>query len=271
MVCSSVVGRGHLAGYRECQDAFRCNFARLVDPRNLSAQRSPQPLVAALSDGLGSARNSAAGAALTASIAQEAAESAFGAFGWPAATPRLLQHTLRHTLDVALDHLGESVRAIAANAPQPCPEASFAATLLVVVFRPPWLLVVNIGDGFVVAQRARGQLLMVSRPYVSAAEAGAVTSALATHASENADIICLCDPEITGLAASTDGLQDVSLEWEKTLPTVPHPEFFGPFFSGIADGSLTSLLTSRFLHQERIGGETADDLTLLAMARASEV
>ena len=35
-VCTSVTGSGHLAEHRECQDAFRCNYDQLTDPRVLS-------------------------------------------------------------------------------------------------------------------------------------------------------------------------------------------------------------------------------------------
>lgn len=204
------------------------------------------------------------------SIAQANAEAAFRGLNWAAATPRLLRDRLSRALVLSLDQFGEAVKSVTAAMGGSCPESSFAATLIVVVFRPPWLLAVNIGDGFVVARRATEQMLMVSRPYVSSVDASTVTTALSARAMANASLIFLYDPELSGFAASTDGLQDISLEWDRTMPSVPHAEFFGPFFSGVADGSLTSAHLARFLHQKRIADEAADDLTLVAMVYGSE-
>jgi serine/threonine protein phosphatase PrpC len=219
-VCTSVIGRGHLGIYRECQDAFRCNFAALVDPRTVSNGKPPGPLIATISDGLGSARNSAVGSTLAVSIAQAAAEESFNAISWDTATPWLLTRTLSAVLESAVGQLRESVVAITAATRHEWPESSFNATLLIVVFRPPWLLTANVGDGFVVAQREDGQLLMVARPYVSASEANATVTALQPSALARASVTSLYDPELTGFAASTDGLKEISLDWERSPPRV---------------------------------------------------
>jgi Protein phosphatase 2C len=270
VVCTSVIGRGHLEIYRECQDAFRCNYATLVDPRTQSNGRPPGPLITAISDGLGSAPNSAIGANLAAGIAQAVTRDAFSGIDWQTAHPSDLAHTVHTALEVALAELSAAVAAIRACTRQEWQNSSFNATLLIVVFRPPWLLTANVGDGFVIAQREGGQLLLVERPYVSASDASAVVTALQATALERAQVSCLYDPFLTGFAASTDGLKEISLDWQRTLPEAPHEEFFAPLLAGIADGTLTSTSITRFLHQDRIGAHAADDLTLVAAARAAK-
>jgi hypothetical protein len=269
-VCTSVIGRGHLEIYRECQDAFRCNYATLVDPRTQSNGRPPGPLITAISDGLGSAPNSAIGANLAAGIAQAVTQDAFSGIDWQAASPSDLAHTVHTALEIALAELSAAVAAIRASTRQEWQNSSFNATLLIVVFRPPWLLTANVGDGFVIAQREGGQLLLVERPYVSASDASAVVTALQATALERAQVSCLYDPFLTGFAASTDGLKEISLDWQRTLPEAPHEEFFAPLLAGIADGTLTSTSITRFLHQDRIGAHAADDITLVAAARAAK-
>jgi hypothetical protein len=227
-----------------------------------------RPFIASIADGLGSAPNSALGATLAVTIAQAAAEHAFAGFPWDTAAPRDPADTMSAMLKGALDQLRASATAIIDATGRKWPEASLNATLLVVVFRPPWLVSANIGDGFVIGQRQDGQLLMVAHPTVNTSDGSAVVPALHPAASAGADVTSLYDPGLTGFAASTDGLKEVSLDWEGVRPVTPHHGFFAPLLAGIASGTLTSAQVTRFLHQERIGGHAGDDLTLVAMARA---
>jgi hypothetical protein len=268
-VSTSVIGNGHLGIHRECQDAFRCNFTALTDPRVLSSGRPAGPFVASIADGLGSAPNSALGATLAVAIAQAAAEDAFHAFPWDTAAPRNLTSTMTAMLEGALDQLRASATAIIEATGRKWHEASLNATLLVVVFRPPWLVTANIGDGFVIGQRQDGQLLMVAHPSVNTSDGNTVVPALRHAALAQASVTSLYDPALTGFAASTDGLKEVSLNWEGIRPVTPHRDFFAPLLTGIANGTLASAQVTRFLHQERIGGHAGDDLTLVAMARAT--
>jgi Protein phosphatase 2C len=269
-VSTSVIGNGHLDIYRECQDAFRCNLATLTDPRALSNDHPAGPFIASIADGLGSAPNSALGATLAVTIAQAAAEDAFSAFPWARAVPWDFTKTLSAVLESTLGQLRASVGAIIGATGREWHESSFNATLLVVVFRPPWLVTANVGDGFVIAQRADGQLLMVTHPYVNPSDASAVVPALHRAALARSSVTSLYDPGLTGFAASTDGLKEISLDWEGTRPVTPHHDFFAPLLAGIANGTLTSAQVTRFLHQERVGGHAGDDLTLVAMARAAD-
>lgn len=269
-VCTSVIGRSHLEVYRECQDAFRCNYATLVHPRTLSSGRPPGPMIAAISDGLSSADNSAIGSNLAVGIAQAVTQDAFSSIDWQAASPSDLTRTAHTALDAALAELSGAVAAIRSRTGRDWPGSSFNATLLIAVFRPPWLITANVGDGFVIAQREGGQLLLVERPYVSASDASATLTALQPTAGARAQVSCLYDPFLNGFAAATDGLQEISLDWQRTLPEAPHEEFFAPLLAGIADSTLTSTSITRFLHQERISARAPDDLTLVAVARASK-
>lgn len=269
-VSTSVIGSGHLDIHRECQDAFRCNFATLTDPRVLSNGRPAGAFIASIADGLGSAPNSALGATLAAAIAQATAEDAFSSFPWDTAVPLDFTRTMSAVLDSALRQVRDSAAAIIAATGQEWHESSFSATLLIVAFRPPWLLTANVGDGFVVAQREDGQLLIVAHPFVSPSDGSATVTALQRTALARANVTSLYDPGLAGFAASTDGLKEISLDWEGTRPVAPHHDFFAPLLAGIANGTLTSAQVTRFLHQERIGGYAYDDLTLVAMTRACD-
>jgi len=269
-VSTSVIGSGHLGIHRECQDAFRSNLALLTDPRVLSSDEPAGPFIASIADGLGSAANSALGATLAVTIAQAVAEEAFSAFPWDTAAPGDFTSTMSVALEGTLDQLRESVTAIIGATGGKWHGSSLSATLLVVVFRPPWLVTANVGDGFVVGQRVDGQLLMVAHPSVNTSDGSAVMPALHRAALARASVTSLYDPGLTGFAASTDGLKEVSLDWEGTLPVTPHHDFFAPLLDGIANGTLTSAQVTRFLHQERISGHAGDDLTLVAMARAAD-
>ena len=268
-VCTSVIGRGHLQFYRECQDAFRCNVAELVHPRTLSNGRPSQPMIVTVSDGLGSAANSAAGSALATTIAQAATERAFAVVDWAAAQAWQLTSTLQGALESAVTQLRAAVAAVTATTQHEWQNSSFNATLLIVVFRPPWLLTANVGDGFVVAQRDDGQLLMVARPNVSGSDASATVSALQGTALARATVSCLYDTALRGFAASTDGLKDISLDWQGRVAETPHHDFFAPLLTRIADGTLAGQQVTQFLHEDRIGAIADDDLTLVAVARAT--
>lgn len=269
-VSTSVIGNGHLDIHRECQDAFRCNFATLTDPRVLSNGEPAGAFIASIADGLGSAPNSALGATLAAAIAQATAEDEFSAFPWDTAVPLDFTRTMSAVLESTLGQVRESVAAIIAATGRDWPESAFSSTLLIVVFRPPWLITANVGDGFVVAQREDGQLLIVAHPFVSASDASATVTALQRTAFARASVTSLYDPGLTGFAASTDGLKEISLDWEGTRPVTPHHDFYAPLLASIANGTLTSAQVTRFLHQERMGGQAGDDLTLVAMVRACD-
>jgi hypothetical protein len=236
----------------------------------LSSEVPAGPFIASIADGLGSASNSAAGATLAAAIAQAAAEDAFSAFPWDRAVPANISDAMSAALQSALGQLRGSVEAIIEKTGQQWSASSFNATLLMVVFRPPWLVTANVGDGFVVAQRADGQLLLVAPPYVQASDGSATVPALQRGAFERASVTSLYDPSLTGFAASTDGLKEISLDWEGIRPVTPHRDFFGPLLGGLANGTMSNAQITRFLHQDRIGKEARDDLTLVAMAHATD-
>jgi Protein phosphatase 2C len=184
--------------------------------------------------------------------------------------PEELWSTMSVVLQSALGRLRGSVEAIVETTGPEWSVSSFNATLLIVVFRPPWLVTANVGDGFVVAQRADGQLLLAAPPYVQASDGSATVPALQHGAFERASVTSLYDPSLIGFAASTDGLQGIGLDWEGIRPVTPHRDFFGPLFGGLASGTMSSAQITRFLHQDRVGGEARDDLTLVAMAHATD-
>jgi hypothetical protein len=105
---------------------------------------------------------------------------------------------------------------------------------------------------------------------VQASDGSATVPALQRGAFERASVTSLYDPSLTGFAASTDGLKEISLDWEGIRPVTPHRDFFGPLLGGLANGTMSNAQITRFLHQDRIGKEARDDLTLVAMAHATD-
>jgi hypothetical protein len=186
------------------------------------------------------------------------------------ADPADISGTMSAVLRSALGQLNASVAAIIETSGQQWSASSFNATLLMVVFRPPWLVTANVGDGFVIAQRADGQLLLVASPYVQASDGSATVPALQSGAFERASVTSLYDPDLTGFAASTDGLKEIALDWDAIRPVTPHRDFFGPLLAGLASGTMSNAQITRFLHQDRISGEARDDLTLVAMAHTTD-
>ncbi len=244
---ASVQGAGHAARALPCQDA------------HLWQNLPGGGCVLAVADGAGSASRSAEGArqavmaavaALTAGLADPWPD---GATGWTA----LLAEAYQGARD-ALCQLAAAARV---------PLGEFATTLTCAVAADPWLITAQLGDGWIVAQTAAGELLLAARPQRGeyANEAYFLTMDRALDGLE----VGVYRESLCALAASTDGLLRLALR----LPgAVPHAPFFRPLFDFAAarqDERAQQELV-RFLASAPVSARTDDDKTLVLATRVAQ-
>lgn len=268
-MATTVTGSGHQTTCGEPQDAFRNNFADLLPagPR-LGRSEGLEAAVAVVSDGLSSATHSAAGASLTTAFASVMFTDAFEDVTWDAVSSAELCERMRRGFDATVAAVSAALGA-ASNHVAMLSARDFGSTLTAFIFRPPWLIVLNLGDGFVVVQRGDGDLALVAAPYVDPETAGVTPVVLSPSATTRLQVRCVLDDEISGVAASSDGLADVGLDWEAREPTAPHAEFFGSLLDKVSKQELTGADVATFLRSPRMRDKTSDDLTLIAIARRS--
>jgi hypothetical protein len=235
-------GASHEATGKVCQDAYGL------------AMPSPEVLVVAVADGAGSAEYADVGANLAASsgvrhlcerLAGDAA--AFDEAG--------LKEVLREGLVAAREAVEAEAAAMRAS------ERDLATTLILIIAKPELIAVTQVGDGAAVVADREGRLVALTVPqageYIN--EVTFLTSSDALRTAQTT----VWRGRVGQLAAFSDGLQLLCLEWPECLP---HEAFFSPLFKFIsttedevqAAGELES-----FLGSERIKELTDDDLTLV--------
>jgi len=142
------------------------------------------------------------------------------------------------------------------------PLQSFACTVILVVIFDTHGLVLQVGDGAVVAEDADGSTYLLSRPdhgeYLN--ETSFVTSCDALMKVQKV----LCRQPLRRVAALTDGLERLALNmqtWE------PHQPFFEPLFHFAGRPHASTAELAAFLNSERVNGLTDDDKTLVLAIR----
>lgn len=244
----SLPGYGHLRDGVECQDACRHGLVEAAGAQ-----------VLAVADGAGSRARSAEGAALAVGLAVDVFGARLAAHGAPA-SPRAWRTLLAESYE---DVVAAFADATARMGPDP---AAFAATLTVVVLAYPWLGVVSIGDGFVIA-RAQDEAGEETLHLVTAADpAGeyvneAVFLSSASALSDVA-VACLHDPGLTGVALGTDGLLPAAIRRPGGRPR-PNPSFLEPLLGSLDAERPDPTSVARLLLDDRISALSADDKTLL--------
>ncbi|MDP9793136.1 hypothetical protein J2S43_001648 [Catenuloplanes nepalensis] len=216
-------------------------------------------LVIAVADGAGSRRHAAIGATLAVGMAhQEVGRLLRGRAGDSADIRGAARVGARRT--VRRFHRSVTALARAAGA-RP---ADFATTLTVVLARPPWVGAFSVGDGFVVTRNGAGELTLLHAPPREAARPpGAATLMPSRFGRVRVSRRLVRIDGLTGVAAGTDGLETLLIEFAGTQPVRPAAEPFGRLF-GLADdpGTDPSALT-RMLAGRRVGELTDDDRTLV--------
>jgi hypothetical protein len=245
IIAASVAGTSHLEKGLPCQDAH--SFRVLPGGE----------LLAAVSDGAGSAERSQEGACLAVKEALDGLEALWqgGAPGdeadWQAAITGLFDEIHQKLVDFA-GGVGAPLR-------------DFAATLTCALVTGDWLVVGQIGDGAAIAEDADGALFLTARPQRGeyANEAFFLTLPDATRCTT---VVAARRP-VRALALTSDGLLRLALK----LPGYePHPQFFRPlliFTRETADETQAQADLANFLASERVCAHTDDDKTLLLAVR----
>lgn len=256
----------------ECQDAFRTNYRDLIDPRR-AGSAGGDCLVVAVADGLGSAPHSAVGSTLATALMQEFLLAECQVFDWDNASRdavfaccaraarRAKAAWIRGLAEVS-DALNDK-RRFRIRRPE-SDIGAFKTTLIAVILRPPWCGVIQWGDGFVVVE-INGEYELVTRQQ-TAFEYANQTRHLADSGGSPC-ITILSEPSISGVAVSTDGLEENVLTWDGIRPTAPKREFFDPIFNEVGDGTRGSARLLQLFRSPRVVEATGDDITMAVAAR----
>jgi hypothetical protein len=248
VAAASVQGASHVRSDQPCQDAHAVVFL----PNGA--------LVAAVADGAGSAEFSAIGA----DLAVEAATAALrGAAELPAATDA---DGWRALLAEAAQQARRSLEAEAAQ--RGVELNALATTLLAVVATPELTVVLQIGDGAIVAGDEAGQVRALTAPLQGEY---ANTTVFLTGADALATAQFGLHPAAASLALFSDGLQRIALDMLTGAPFAP---FFRPLFRFIAheaDPDAAQAQLTAFLRSARVQERSDDDITLVLAGRGNGV
>ena len=245
IISASAPGTAHLEKTLPCQDAH----AFCVLPGG--------ELLAAVSDGAGSAEHTREGA----NLAVEGALAGLNALcqhgtpddkaGWQAAITNLFAE-VRQELASCAD---------AADIPLP----AFATTLTCALVTGDWLVVGHIGDGAAIAEDADNVLFLAACP--QRGEYANETYFLTQPNAAGYTVVYAARRAVRALALTTDGLLRLAFK----LPGYePHPRFFHPLFtftSKATNLSQTEAELAAFLASEQVCARTDDDKTLLLAIR----
>lgn len=216
-------------------------------------------LVVAVADGAGSAPFAAAGAALAVRLAQR--ETA-GLLRERPAGPDALNRVLGDSARRTLRRFHRSVTALAHGAR--AHPRDFATTLTVVVARPPWIGAFAVGDGFVVTRSGDGEFtLLLAPPGGSGRPLGATTLMPVRFGRPRATRRVSTVGDLTGIAAGTDGLETLMIEFAGSRPVRPAAEPFGRLFALADDPGTDPSALNRILAGPRVGNLSSDDRTLV--------
>jgi hypothetical protein len=244
----SLPGYGHLRDGVECQDACRHGLIEAAGAQ-----------VLAVADGAGSRARSAEGAALAVGLAVEVLGERLAAHGAPASA-RAWRALLAESYE---DLVAAFADATARMGPDP---AAFAATLTAVVLAHPWLGVISIGDGFVIARAEDEAGEEALHLVTSAGPAGEYVNEAVFLSSGGAlsdvAIVCLHDPGLTGVVLGTDGLVPAAIRRPGGRPR-PNPSFLEPLLGSLDAERPDPTGVARLLLDDRISALSADDKTLL--------
>lgn len=248
MIAASVPGMSHRSRGLPCQDAYR------VD------ELARGGMVAAVADGLGSARWSDRGA-------QAAVDAAITTLG--TTLRRALPKSERAWLDVMQNAFAAArTTLVTLAATEDRPLADYATTLIVTVVTDRWLAIGQVGDGAVVVQPAQKEVCTMSAP--QRGEFANETLPI-TNRDALANVTYCCQPQgPQALALFSDGVQQICLN---TADYAPHQPFFAPLFAQLcrpfnrleAEGELIC-----FLQSERLSKRSDDDKTLVLIGRVQK-
>jgi hypothetical protein len=247
VIGASVPGTAHARAGLPCQDAHRWEIL----PNGC--------LVVVVADGAGSAAHAEEGARLATNTAVATLAPAIHD-GIPAD-----EHGWQDVMAAAFAAASTSLAAIAAAAERALRD--YATTLTLIAATPTVLVVGQIGDGIVVAEREGGALFLAATP--QRGEYANEVTLLTTPDAADRMALSVFPTDIHALAATTDGLLRLAVR----LPAYePHPPFFAPLFAFVAestDREAAETELAAFLASERVTRRTDDDKTLVLAARVN--
>lgn len=247
---ASFTGTKHRTAGTPCQD-YSCF---LTMPR-----LSPDTLVAAVADGLGSASRGADGSRIAAEAACARASHLLWQWRRYPPTPEVLETILYASLLEARQALNRAAQG------NPRLLHEHATTLLVLLHLPPYIATAHIGDGAAVISHTPGDYRTIASPQRGeyANETASLTSRRALHQAQ----LTIARPHhsIAEIAMTTDGLLNLTFDMA-TLE--PHP----PFFSKMADWlrntkSHPHRQLQQLLSTPLLTDRTDDDITILLAVR----
>ncbi|MCI5193710.1 MAG: protein phosphatase 2C domain-containing protein [Candidatus Electrothrix sp. AU1_5] len=241
----SVVGTSHIQSEEPCHDSFAYKLF------------SDGKLIIAVSDGAGSAKRPKQGSAF---IVQSSIDFLIEKLkkyipdnenDWK----ELVKNTFKETRKKLVE-FSESER---------CPLSDYAATFLLVVLTEEWTIGGLIGDSAAVILTSDEGLYSICPPQKG--EYANMTNFLTKK--DALDLLCIHvkKDQARAVAAFSDGLLELAVNIVKNKP---HPPFFNPLFSFIAEIQDEQEGTEhlvKFLNSERINSRTDDDKTLVLASR----
>lgn len=229
-------GADHLKSGTPCQDAA---------DKVVTASGA---LIAAVSDGAGSASHSDDGAWMAAEMFTVEAE-------------RLIEqgYDLRHAVEEAFKNARRAIFDLAER--EGGDAQDYAATLLAIVCADGAAVAAQVGDGAIIAD---GAVLIQPDTGEYANETRFITSK-----SSEPNIVVL-DGTVNRLTMITDGLQNIALDYNNGEYPKPYSRFFEPLFGWLSaqdDNDMAKAQLMEFLESPRVRERTHDDLTLLIAMR----
>lgn len=248
---ASVVGTSHSKTGSPCQDAGGCIVVTTSDGREM--------LVAAVSDGAGTASHSDAGSKL-------AVAYFLRVFGEVAASDPELASVDRAFVDGWLGEVRGAITELAAA--ERNQDSDYACTLLGAVIGPSGAAYLQIGDGaIVVADQETGEFAWIFWPQHG--EYANSTNFLTQKGAAEA-LFFEIGPPVDEIAMFSDGIERLVLDM--SVATV-HSPAFRPVFDWLggtepANIDRPSEVLTAYLASDHVNGRTDDDKTLVMATRA---
>jgi len=247
LVKASVAGTSHSRDDRPCQDY---GLAVVLESGG-------GLLIAAVSDGAGSAEHSEIGAKLACETLIDRCADAFGGDTPPAeAVSRELVLSwckdARDAIRDRADRLGTTPREL-------------ACTILVAVVADTWAAFAQIGDGAIVRTEPDGECRLVFWP--QSGEYANTTTFLTDDEFAEKLQFARFDGATDAVAMLSDGLQMLALDYARRDV---HAPFFRPMLTRLRESDMPSDLEGQlrdFLGSDRVNERTDDDKTLLLAVR----
>ena len=268
---ATVTGSSHKRSEKPNQDSyyFQCSDGKV------------ETAILAVADGAGSAPRSAEGSQIAVraavnTIARELRKRPSRRFrhswltskNWPRTSRRNMARRPTATIRVLRKAMTEAYKAIATHAAAENQATNdYAATLLLAVATPQWIVAAQIGDGAIVAINSvtkQAFTLCESHSGEYANETVFITSK-ASSQGRNAYTGQIRTEQYDSVGITTDGLEHLAL---KMPAREAHPGFWTPMIGWLQESGpdQTERNLTNLLESQRVQERTSDDLTILLAA-----